>query len=118
MQLICTAALLHPGCRSFPATKFHHSAAIGWHAEMPLATKSAADFAFLLRGFQFLKDEGVIIILLYGVLFRGGAEERIRKKLLDDGHIDMAIGLPPCRRMKSSKRSKSPLGETTSFLQS
>jgi type I restriction enzyme M protein len=29
-----------------------------------------------------------------GVLFRGGAEERIRKKLLLDGHIDTVIGLP------------------------
>jgi type I restriction enzyme M protein len=29
------------------------------------------------------------------VLFRGGAEERIRTKLLQDGHIDTVIGLPP-----------------------
>lgn len=34
------------------------------------------------------------IILPHGVLFRGGAEERIRKKLIDDGHIDTVIGLP------------------------
>ena len=43
-----------------------------------LAPKSAADFAFLP----------------YFVLFRGGAEERIRTKLLKDGHIDTVIGLP------------------------
>ncbi len=43
-----------------------------------LAPKSAADFAFLP----------------HGVLFRGGAEERIRTKLLADGHIDNVIGLP------------------------
>jgi type I restriction enzyme M protein len=60
-----------------------------------LAPKSAADFAFLLHGFHFLKDEGVMAIILpHGVLFRGGAEERIRKKLLTDGHIDTVIGLP------------------------
>ena len=60
-----------------------------------LAPKSAADFAFLLHGFHFLKDEGVMAIILpHGVLFRGGAEERIRKKLLLDGHIDTVIGLP------------------------
>ena len=60
-----------------------------------LAPKSAADFAFLLHGFHFLKDEGVMAIILpHGVLFRGGAEERIRKKLLMDGHIDTVIGLP------------------------
>ena len=60
-----------------------------------LAPKSAADFAFLLHGFHFLKDEGVMAIILpHGVLFRGGAEERIRTKLLTDGHIDTVIGLP------------------------
>src|ERR1051326_127039 len=60
-----------------------------------LAPKSAADFAFLLHGFHFLKDQGVMAIILpHGVLFRGGAEERIRTKLLQDGHIDTVIGLP------------------------
>ncbi|HET7625876.1 MAG TPA: type I restriction-modification system subunit M [Verrucomicrobiae bacterium] len=60
-----------------------------------LAPKSAADFAFLLHGFHFLKDQGVMAIILpHGVLFRGGAEERIRTKLLKDGHIDTVIGLP------------------------
>jgi type I restriction enzyme M protein len=60
-----------------------------------LAPKSAADFAFLLHGFHYLKDEGVMAIILpHGVLFRGGAEERIRTKLLEDGHIDTVIGLP------------------------
>ena len=60
-----------------------------------LAPKSAADFAFLLHGFNFLKDEGVMAIILpHGVLFRGGVEERIRTKLLKDGHIDTVIGLP------------------------
>jgi type I restriction enzyme M protein len=60
-----------------------------------LAPKSAADFAFLLHGFHYLKHEGTMAIILpHGVLFRGGAEERIRQKLLDDGHIDTVIGLP------------------------
>lgn len=60
-----------------------------------LAPKSAADFAFLLHGFHFLSDSGVMAIILpHGVLFRGGAEERIRTKLLKDGHVDTVIGLP------------------------
>jgi type I restriction enzyme M protein len=60
-----------------------------------LAPKSAADFAFLLHGFHFLKDDGVMAIILpHGVLFRGGAEEHIRTKLLKDGYIDTVIGLP------------------------
>ncbi len=60
-----------------------------------LAPKSAADFAFLLHGFHFLATEGCMAIILpHGVLFRGGAEERIRRKLLIDGNIDTVIGLP------------------------
>lgn len=60
-----------------------------------LAPKSAADFAFLLHGFHFLGKEGTMAIILpHGVLFRGGAEDRIRTKLLKDGHIDTVIGLP------------------------
>jgi type I restriction enzyme M protein len=60
-----------------------------------LAPKSAADFAFLLHGFHFLSDEGTMAIILpHGVLFRGGAEARIRTKLLKDGHIDTVIGMP------------------------
>ncbi|MBC6439937.1 MAG: type I restriction-modification system subunit M [Rhodospirillales bacterium] len=61
-----------------------------------LAPKSAADFAFLLHGFHYLKNDGVMAIILpHGVLFRGGAEAGIRKKLLEDGHIDTVIGLAP-----------------------
>lgn len=60
-----------------------------------LAPRSAADFAFLLHGFHFLKEDGVMAIILpHGVLFRGGAEEKIRTKLLKDRHIDTVIGLP------------------------
>ena len=60
-----------------------------------LAPKSAADFAFLLHGFHYLKEDGVMAIILpHGVLFRGGAEARMRRKLLGDGHIDTVIGLP------------------------
>ena len=60
-----------------------------------LAPNSAADFAFLLHGFHYLKDDGVMAIILpHGVLFRGSAEAKIRRKLLVDGHIDTVIGLP------------------------
>lgn len=60
-----------------------------------LAPKSAADFSFLLHGFHFLGTEGTMAIILpHGVLFRGGAEERIRTKLLKDNNIDTVIGLP------------------------
>lgn len=60
-----------------------------------LAPKSAADFSFLLHGFHFLSGEGTMAIILpHGVLFRGGAEERIRTKLLKDNNVDAVIGLP------------------------
>ena len=60
-----------------------------------LAPKSAADFAFLLHGFHYLSDEGTMAIILpHGVLFRGGAEQRVRTKLLKDNNIDTVIGLP------------------------
>ena len=60
-----------------------------------LAPKTTADFSFLLHGFHYLKDDGVMAIILpHGVLFRGGAEAKIRRKLLEDGNIDTIIGLP------------------------
>jgi type I restriction enzyme M protein len=60
-----------------------------------LAPKSAADFAFLLHGLHFLAKDGTMAIILpHGVLFRGGAEKKIRTKLLKDGNIDTIIGLP------------------------
>ncbi|MEY8688054.1 type I restriction-modification system subunit M [Bacteroides sp. AN502(2024)] len=60
-----------------------------------VAPKSAADFAFLLHGFHFLSEEGTMAIILpHGVLFRGGKELAIRKKLIEDDNIDAVIGLP------------------------
>lgn len=60
-----------------------------------MAPKSAADFAFLLHGLHFLSQEGTMAIILpHGVLFRGGSEEKIRTKLLNDNNIDTIIGLP------------------------
>ena len=60
-----------------------------------IAPRSAADFAFLLHGFHFLSEDGTMAIILpHGVLFRGGKELIIRKKLLEDDNIDAVIGLP------------------------
>lgn len=64
-------------------------------ASYGVAPKSAADFAFLLHGLNYLSDSGTMAIVLpHGVLFRGGAEEKIRTKLLSDDNIDAIIGLP------------------------
>ncbi len=61
-----------------------------------VAPRSAADFAFLLHGFHYLAKDGTMAIILpHGVLFRGGVEAKIRKKLIRDNNIDTVIGLAP-----------------------
>lgn len=60
-----------------------------------LPPDSKGDYAFLLHGLYHLETEGTMsIVLPHGVLFRGGTEGEIRKKLLDKNHIDTIIGLP------------------------
>lgn len=60
-----------------------------------LAPKSKADYAFLLHGLYHLKNAcKMAIVLPHGILFRGSAEGKIRKKLLEKGYIDAVIGLP------------------------
>lgn len=60
-----------------------------------LAPKSKADYAFLLHGLYHLKSTGTMgIVLPHGVLFRGAAEGKIRRKLLEKGMIYAVIGLP------------------------
>lgn len=60
-----------------------------------LAPKSRADYAFLLHGLNHLKSSGTMAIVLpQGVLFHGGAEGKIREKLLRSGNIYAVIGLP------------------------
>ncbi|HKM38780.1 MAG TPA: type I restriction-modification system subunit M, partial [bacterium] len=60
-----------------------------------LPPNSRGDYAFLLHGLYHLGPEGTMAIVLpHGVLFRGGAEGEIRKRLLDRDLIDTVIGLP------------------------
>lgn len=57
--------------------------------------KSKADYGFLLRGLEHLKDGGrLIAILPHGVLFRGNREGEIRKQLINKHLINSVIGLP------------------------
>lgn len=57
--------------------------------------KSYADYAFLLTMFHTLKQDGTMgIFLPHGVLFRGGKEGDIRRKLIEKNYIDTVIGLP------------------------
>lgn len=60
-----------------------------------LAPKTKADYAFILHGLHLLNDSGELLAILpHGVLFRGGAEKKIRRKLIENNLIDMVIGLP------------------------
>ena len=60
-----------------------------------LPPDSKGDFAFLLHGLFHLRQSGTMAIVLpHGILFRGGAEGEIRKRLLDKNYIDTIIGLP------------------------
>jgi type I restriction enzyme M protein len=60
-----------------------------------VTSKSAADFAFLLHGFHYLKDNGVMAIILpHGVLFRGAADHFVkgkRQNQLSDDHISAIV---------------------------
>lgn len=65
------------------------------YSRFGLAPKTKADFAFLLHDLYHLKHDGIMTIVLpHGVLFRSGEEEKIRKALIEQNHIDAIIGLP------------------------
>ncbi|WP_340084991.1 type I restriction-modification system subunit M [Siminovitchia sp. FSL H7-0308] len=60
-----------------------------------LPPDSKGDYAFLLHGLFHLGQHGTMAIVLpHGVLFRGGTEGEIRKRLVDKNRIDTIIGLP------------------------
>lgn len=58
--------------------------------------KSKGDYAFISHMIESaLEKEGrVSVVVPHGVLFRGGAEGRIRQKLIEDNLLDMVVGLP------------------------
>lgn len=61
-----------------------------------LAPKSKADFAFVQHMIYHMDEDGRAVVLLpHGVLFRGGAEETIRKYIIENLNVlDAVIGLP------------------------
>ncbi|HPS55195.1 MAG TPA: type I restriction-modification system subunit M [Sedimentisphaerales bacterium] len=61
-----------------------------------LAPKSKADLAFTMHMLAWLSTSGTAAIVEFpGVLYRGGAEQKIRKYLIDNNYIDTVIQLPP-----------------------
>ncbi|MBR2770393.1 MAG: type I restriction-modification system subunit M, partial [Bacteroidales bacterium] len=60
-----------------------------------LAPKSAADFAFIMHSLSWLAANGTAAIVCFpGIMYRGGAEQKIRKYLIDNNFIDCVIQLP------------------------
>ena len=61
-----------------------------------LAPKSRADLAFTMHILSWLAVDGTAAIVEFpGVLYRGGAERKIRKYLIDNNYVDTVIQLPP-----------------------
>ena len=61
-----------------------------------LAPKSKADLAFTMHMLSWLSTSGTAAIVEFpGVLYRGGAEQKIRQYLIDNNYIDAVIQLPP-----------------------
>ena len=61
-----------------------------------LAPKSKADLAFTMHMLSWLSTQGTAAIVEFpGVLYRGGAEQKIRKYLVDNNYIDAVFQLPP-----------------------
>jgi len=60
-----------------------------------LAPKSAADFAFIMHSLSWLTANGTAAIVCFpGIMYRGGAEQKIRKYLIDNNYVDCVIQLP------------------------
>lgn len=61
-----------------------------------LAPKSKADFAFVLHSLSYLSAKGRAAIVCFpGIFYRGGAEQKIRKYLVDNNYVETVISLAP-----------------------
>ena len=61
-----------------------------------LAPKSKADFAFVLHCLSYLSGRGRAAIVCFpGIFYRGGAEQKIRKYLVDNNFVETVISLAP-----------------------
>lgn len=60
-----------------------------------LAPKSKADMAFIMHSLSWLATNGTAAIVCFpGIMYRGGAEKKIRKYLIENNYIDCIIQLP------------------------
>ena len=60
-----------------------------------LAPKGKADFAFIMHALSWLSEDGTAAIVCFpGIMYRGGAEQTIRKYLVENNFVDCVIQLP------------------------
>src|SRR5690554_1565525 len=88
-----------------------------------LAPKSKADFAFVLHALSYLSSKGRAAIVCFpGIFYRGGAEQKIRKYLVDNNFVETVISVAPNLFFGTSIAvnilvlSKSKTDNTTQFI--
>ncbi|MDY0216709.1 MAG: type I restriction-modification system subunit M [Bacteroidales bacterium] len=88
-----------------------------------LAPKSKADFAFVLHALSYLSSKGRAAIVCFpGIFYRGGAEQKIRKYLVDNNFVETVISVAPNLFFGTSIAvnilvlSKSKTHNTTQFI--
>ncbi|MCX8744045.1 type I restriction-modification system subunit M [Snodgrassella sp. B3882] len=88
-----------------------------------LAPKSKADFAFILHALSYLSERGRAAIVSFpGIFYRGGAEQKIRKYLIDNNFVETVIALAPNLFYGTSIAvnilvlAKNKTGKTTQFI--
>ena len=88
-----------------------------------LAPKSKADFAFVLHALSYLSSKGRAAIVCFpGIFYRGGAEQKIRKYLVDNNFVETVISVAPNLFFGTSIAvnilvlSKSKTNNTTQFI--
>jgi len=60
-----------------------------------LAPRTKADLAFVMHGLSWLSNEGTAAFVCFpGIMYRGGAEQKIRKYLVDNNYVDAVIQMP------------------------
>lgn len=87
-------------CPPFSMRDWGHEDALHdpWHRyRRGVPPRASGDYAFISHMVETLKPETgrMVVVVSHGVLFRGGAEQQIRERLLHENLIDAVIALPP-----------------------
>ena len=76
-------------------TTRHSSTTPGWRPPVCWPPKSKADLAFIMHALSWLAANGTAAIVCFpGIMYRGGAEKKIRQYLVDNNFVNCVIQLP------------------------